>query len=165
MPKSIHEFNPRAWYPLADRDYGKFSAAKDSVTFHIRTDSDLLVLPLAGKALNLPLLRVQTPRFVYRIRFHHHVKRAADTLYALGALLVIDPRSVAAEARQSKDPWKAGCSFNVQKAHRSAWRMAARRKLQKRNLCSSIKQGRKKLFRISIDAILAGKHGENNLST
>ncbi|KAJ5162038.1 hypothetical protein N7492_007430 [Penicillium capsulatum] len=115
-PENIHGSSLRALYPLAARDYGEFSDAKDLLTFHLRTDDNLVIVPLAGEVPNTPRLRLQTARGKHQIWFHRPSTSVPATSYSLGKLLVIDPRSVAPEGQQCKDPWKAGCSFNVQEA-------------------------------------------------
>ncbi|KAJ5863680.1 uncharacterized protein N7529_005596 [Penicillium soppii] len=115
-PETIHESSSRALYPLAARDFGEFSDEQDLLTFHLKTDEDLIIVPLTGEIPNTPCLRLQTARGKHQILFHRPSTIVPDTSYSLGKLLVIDPRSVAAEGLQCKHPWKAGCSFNVKEA-------------------------------------------------
>ena len=115
-PENIHGHSLRALYPLAARDFGEFSDKKDLLTFHLRTDEDLFIVPLAGQVPTQPRLELQTARGAYQILFHRPSTFIPATSYSLGKLLVIDPRSAAPEGRQCKDAWKAGCSFDVQEA-------------------------------------------------
>ncbi|KAJ5338425.1 hypothetical protein N7452_005153 [Penicillium brevicompactum] len=116
VTENIHGSSLRAFYPLAARDFGEFSDEKDCLTFHLRTDDHLVIIPLTGKVPNTPRLRLQTARGKHQIRFHRPSTPVAGSSYPLGKLLVIDPRSVAPEGRQCKDPWKTGCSFDLQEA-------------------------------------------------
>lgn len=124
--RHIQAPSPRGIYPLAARDYGSFSEGRDCISFNLGTQSDLWLISLAGDMSRVPLLLVKTPLHLYKILFHRQEIAAADVSYSFGKLIVIDPRSAAAESQQFKEPWKAGCSFIIREAHQigsDAWKL------------------------------------------